>query len=226
MTIQERQEILFQFIGYGNPESPIWFMGIEERSPFKLDDSFLKKYLHVTYTNGNLQIESDNKSDYYIEPQGNKTYGGYKKILKEINSFSNYYENGRYFILNLWPWGKELTQQDFTQEEKNYWGFDNMSLNEIKISHKDIRFIYLKHFFRTFNWGEKFIFFCFGKSDRKYTNSFLCSLYGEEEPDILKNELCKNVFCECNKRFILPHASRNLITDEIINTLNKIIVNL
>lgn len=230
MTTKEREEILFQFIGYGIPDSPIWFMSIEESKPFdNLDDNILSIYRQKTYMNGNLLVTSSGNNKTYVEPRINNVYGKYKSILGNVDFFDGYYNEGRYFFLNLWPWGKEKERKDISTEEKNYFGFNELSLYEIKEKYKNIRFLYLKHFFRTFHWKEKYIFFCFGKSNLEYTNEFISDLYGENINNVFTDYQKKyNIDCdvfkvENNKRFILPCASWNKINNKIIEKLNEII---
>lgn len=211
-------------------------MGVDEAGGYdnylKLGNEYadkeLMKYTNTNYTfENNFLIKTNENDNLYRPAYVNETYGGYRKLLENIAP-ENLMRND-YFMTNLYPFSR--TNGDLTEREKIYFGFDkNLSFYEIIQTIKEYRFNILKTFFKTFYWPNKIIFFCIGNGisnifpDPSFSE-FLDVVYNPNLPDFEKpfDNISLKYDKESHKKFILPHASRNQINDEIIEIIKKIL---
>lgn len=238
LTAFGRRLIAINNIGYGTPLSPVWFMGYNERGEWVKKNE--KGELEFTtdeqfYTCLNGFKEGLNVATLKNFP--NKTYNGYYRIINEVEKFKDLLSNGKMFVTNLNPFGSEKSNTDLLPEEKIFFGFDeNASLGEIWESIKNFRYEALIHFFNTYGWQSKYIFFClgwqelgWGKTKEDYLNEFLQRLYitNERIYSSLYRKEKENLYLFHDKyfnKFILPHSAYGrYLTKEILKELNTII---
>lgn len=218
MTSKERLEIANAFIGCGNPEGKIWFMGVEEA-----DNEWTEKNLNE-YKEKNfkpvLNLENSKR---------NTTYGGYKKILEEV--FPGYNIKDNVFLTNLWPFPKKNLKATYNLEMKKLFGFD-MSREDFEIIEeiKHERFKCLKEFFHEYNWKDRFVFFCVGNQYTELFLEFMKSLTDDvnfEFDEVTYKPV--GIHEKYNKIYWTYHASSCHIKDDhrkfIKNTVEKIKVN-
>lgn len=171
-----------------------------------------------------LLVKSNVDDNFYRPAYNYVTYGGCRNLLENIAPANLTRQD--YFITNLYPFGR--TNGNLTEREKSYFGFENhLTYPGIIQVIKEYRFSVLKTFFKSFNWQDKLIFFCIGNGisnifpDLNFVE-FLNNLYSPNLPDFTKT--FDNISLKVDNkgiRFILPHASRNQINDEIIEFLSK-----
>ena len=171
LTIEQKKRIAIQFIGYGNPRSRLWFMGREEGKGYnKFDDKMFFESNDIVFDAKNLFDEGEIISS---------TYGKYENIVKTI--FPDLWDGEKkdFFVCNLYPFGKPSGEKNISPEEIKLFGFDqNMSYKEIiDLILKD-RFLALEVFFKSFNWKEKYIFYCIGNGfNNKFPNKHLLEFF-------------------------------------------------
>lgn len=223
LTEEQRRAICINFIGYGIPNSNVWFMGIDEakssgenerEDALKRDDSFIlySKYDFVYY-NSFIKAIGNNK---YADSIPSDTYGGYKKILEKY-FIANLFQ-GNYFMTNLYPFSRckndKGNNELISKEDQIYFGFKSNKFREsMEDSQYDIvpkRIKALKQFFERYNWKDKYIFFCVGNGiyekfyDDNFIN-FLKILYNQETLELdLEMSLPQKL---SDKKFWLHHAS-------------------
>ncbi len=201
-------EVLNNFIGYGNPNASIYFIGIEEHSPDKqktIDYELEKKRLGIykqafkekkPYYLTNADFISLNETYKY-----NKTYSGITKIFNTISP-SNMITpqnigdlNIDLFIANLYPLARATTKDSYNCFIKEF-AFDN-NFNEWSKKYWTPRKEILKDFFSKYllqnTTSQKYIF-CLGTSNGNW-----------ETFEIFIKELLN----DASLKFECKHANKN-----------------
>lgn len=232
LTQQQRRTICTNFIGYGVPESNVWFMGIDEakssdeiesKDDFKRDLS-LKEYDNFDFVYYNSLIKSIGNGKY-IDPSPNETYGGYKKILEKF--FKPNLIKGNYFMTNLYPFtrckNEKLRNILISNEDQSYFGFQSNMFRELmEDSQYNIipnRIKALINFFDRYNWKEKYIFFCVGNGiyEKVYDDNFINFLKLLYKQDSLELDLDKPLPQKLSdKKYWLHHASGRSFGNNIV----------
>lgn len=212
MPLNFNRSVYTQFMGYGNPNSNVWFMGREEASPWDLSPEEIENYRNITHIFRNE-----------LEPcEAGSAYFSYKQILIDI--FPENYHSRNFFITNLFPFGIH-NKDNYTPDQKGILGLnENDDMNTSNETFEE-RCIALRTFFRCHNWKNKYIFFCIGTDYRNWLNRFLEYLgvnIQNEYDSINGNE---HIMKSRNStKFILPHAARGYFSKHnVINTLRDVI---
>lgn len=223
LTQEQRREICIKFIGYGVPESNVWFMGIDEaksmdanesKEVLKRDENLIE-YANFEFVYYNSLIKSDGNGKY-IDTNPNETYGGYKKILEKF--FKPNLLQGNYFMTNLYPFSRCKNEKDrnilISNEDQDYFGFQSNKFREtMEDSQYNIfpnRIKVLINFFERYNWKYKYIFFCVGNGiyERVYDDNFITFLKLLYKQDSLELDLDKRLPQKLSdKKYWLHHAS-------------------
>lgn len=221
LTVKQRREIAVGLIGYGFPESKLWLMGYEESSKgawVDMTDKDLSRYKKgYTY---------DMTIDVLRSYPG--TYRGYYRLISSL--FPDYIlEDKKIFVANLLPFGKKDSLAELTPEACRFFGCENQQeLYNITLTD---RYLALLKFFEKYNWKDKYVFFCIGKSSNKEVElkRFLCKLYNISS-EYLFHYVFHNVsfipyiYCDNEfKKFITYHASSRKHFNKAISIIKEIL---
>lgn len=176
---------LNNFIGYGDPKSPLWFIGIDEHGEFKMEDEQNEiKKLNVFYD----CFENSQGKPYYItedkintmlldiqvqelkqKADNNPTYSGILEIFN--NLFNSKYTGSsignsevKIFLSNLFPIGRDNTSDNsFGLFVEKY--FLVSSFDEWKKNYWEERIDAFNNFIKEFHiLEEPKVFICLGVS--------------------------------------------------------------
>lgn len=167
---QIRLNTVINFIGCGNPLSPVWIMGREEGGPWANTDDEIRRFSNLTFNNEN-ELESPG------------TYTKYRRILESVYPVN--YQNREYFITNLFPFGMPANaNEDLPIETKEFFGFNIENyLAKIYEEIMPLRYQCLLMFFKSYDWKSKTIFFSSGMNSndpQKEIKYFIEQLYCSE----------------------------------------------
>ncbi|RPI17729.1 MAG: hypothetical protein EHM58_08195 [Ignavibacteriae bacterium] len=208
MTSGQNRKIASQFMGYGDPDSPIWIVAYDPI--IEWDDKKINAYKDISYTFDNILLELGKYS---------KDYFGYREILEEV--FPKYEYQKRYFLTSIKPYGIHSNEQRIIESSLFNIKCD-VSSDEIFNEIKESRFNALETFFRSYYWKEKYIIFCGGMNDsliKQHLSDFLKELYYSDRLPYERDEFIGNILADhSRKKFIIPSIKYN---DEYDKSQNK-----
>lgn len=207
-TEHDRLRTAIQYIGFGDPNSRVWFFGSEEAVEWTVET--LSEYRNIAVSNDSLSADAP-------------TYKGYQEILTEVFD-GNVKEC---FISNVMPIGKPPRKNDFSNETREIFGFDEVSYKDLLSNIKEERLFALELFFKIFNWKDKCIFLCTSDPfNIRCMNELFQYLMGDPKIHFHESETeGVHILSLDLTVFNLYHASTKKITAEHLKFINKHITN-
>lgn len=207
-TQRNRLRTAIQYIGFGDPNSKVWFFGSEEAGEWT--DKGLSEFRNIAVSNSSLSSDVD-------------TYKGYQKILADV--FDGNVE--KYFVSNVMPIGKPSRTNDFSKETREVFGFEEVPYKDLLSKMKVERMFALELFFKLFNWQDKCIFLCTSiEYNIKCMNELFQCLTGDSMIHFHKSDVeGVHILSSSLNVFNLYHASSNLITPEHLKFIRKHLAN-
>ena len=211
MTTEHNKRIAVQYMGFGDPNSPLW---IVECNPIvEWDQQKIAAYKDITHTFANDIVDS-------VEYGQKNTL--YKNILEQVFPDLNFQR--RYFHTSIMPFGNKLNSQRIIESE--LFGFTDSEEPEVIFDYiKKDRFTALETFFRSYNWKEKYIVFIGGIKDKAIVpmlNDLLEELYDCYRLPYQHDEFVDDIIRDYGKlKFILPEV---MDAGQLDIALNKRIV--
>jgi len=226
MSPEKNLEVLQNFMGYGNPESNYWFIGIEEGGKWKGND-FLPKgefdYLKDKFKEQPYHIKELTEKQLEKD-RGPGTISSIKNFFGDsINSTEPNEIYKHMFMGNLLPLSNDSSNKEYPQEYKKFFGIDSREsyLDSIFFKERlDIlsNFINL-HIFDGSNNQKHLIFH--GKTYWDYYKCFIDNCLNKKRNNFKDKDKIK--YCkikDMNVYIILtPHFSRFTLTNEMIKDI-------
>jgi len=211
MTIEHNKRVAIQFMGFGDPNSPLWVVDCNPIVEWDLKK--IAAYKDITHSFVNDIAESSN----YESPNS-----FYKNILKQV--FPELDFQRRYFHTSIIPFGHKSLSQRIIESELFGFEKDEEPESIFNIVKKE-RYTAMETFFRSFNWKEKYIVFVGGVRDKAIIpilSDLLEELYDEYQIPFLHDQYVDDIIQDYSKKkFILPEVLDNSETE---NGLNKRII--
>jgi hypothetical protein len=210
MTFQQRINIVVNFIGYGNPESPLWIFGREEGSGWPCDDEIIQNF------DEQFDIEGLFEKNYMTG-----TYGNYNRLIQKIKP--DLWNSRNFFVGNSLPFGRK--GDNITSEESKYFSFQGLSYSEIIEIIKTDRLDGLYNFFLNHNWETRIILFCCGLEYYEVLQALIQRLYPNIPEPFYKPKPGLNYQVDkvTNKIFILRHLSPRFCKPDCLNQIAEFI---
>ena len=196
MTTAQNKRAAVQFMGFGDPASPLW---IVDCNPIvEWDQKKILAYKDITHTFANDIADS-------VEYGNSNSL--YKNILERV--FPDLSFQRRYFHTSIMPYGNRLLSQRIIESE--LFGFDNNEAPANIFKHiREERFTALETFFRSYNWKEKRIVFIGGIKEKAITpmlNDLLSEFYDNYKLPFEHDEYVDEIIQDYGKmKFIIPEV--------------------
>ena len=194
MTTKQNKRTALQFMGFGDPNSPLW---VVDCNPIvEWDPKKIAAYKNITHTFANDIVESSE----YGRPNSLS-----KNVLEQVFPSLNFQR--RFFHTSIMPYGNKSLSQRIIESE--LFGFENSDDPEtIFESDKSTRYTALETFFRSYNWKEKYIVFIGGIKEKTIIpmlNDLLKELYDNYKLPFEHDQYIDDILQDYNKtKFILP----------------------
>lgn len=218
LTIKQRRQKVIELIGYGKPQSDIFFCGKNEGDGWYINDD-----AQTDLSLNNLKTPYSENIDIKKYHSGTAYYG-YRFIMENLENHQSALNNNNYFVTNIWPFGKKKNGYGPIEKEIEYFGFN--FLDKITDSVLDKRFEAMKLFFDLYKWESKYLYFCIGKDERFlcWAKIFISDYLGIKTTWTKHSD--NTSYLETHNIFLIPHGclmnrrGKNVIID--LNEISRI----
>jgi len=209
-------DTFMRFIGYGNPSSKIWFVGIEEGGDISSDEIFNKELLK---RKGKTYIYQD------IEGQYSRTWDIIFDVIRQkyphmrkTDMFKE--DKSEIFLSNLFPLPKPTTRSRNYETYRKHFG--DIITKDMEIEYRSLirseRYPIIYNLWRA---QKPHITICFGMS---YHCEFM--LLFQLGHSRVENLYCKNVYYFPDERVLLtPFFNKRFISNEVLQLIKKYVNN-